>query len=107
MSINFPCSSMIPACRQAGSRKVISLWSKMYTIDAIKSEHNGRIYVGFTCDLYQRLNEHNKGYVFSTKGYIPWRLIYEEKVVSRADARKRERYLKSGVGKEFLKSFPL
>ena len=40
----------------------------------------------------------------STKAYKPFKLIYEEKCEDRIAARKREIYLKSGVGKEFLRS---
>jgi putative endonuclease len=50
------------------------------------------------------LKEHNFGKTKSTKGFIPWKLIYQEQIGARSDARKREKYLKSGVGKEFLKS---
>ena len=65
---------------------------------------DARIYVGLSADIQRRLSEHNRGYVFSTKGYRPWKLIYEEKVENRIKARIREKYLKSGIGKEFLKS---
>ncbi len=58
-----------------------------------------------TSDVERRVGEHNKGYVFSTKGYIPWNLIYIEDCGNvRINARNKEKYLKSGVGKEFLKS---
>ena len=76
----------------------------MYTIYAIKSEKDGRIYVGFSANLDRRLNEHNRGYVRSTKPFIPWVLIYSEVAESRLEARKREKDLKSGFGKEFLKN---
>jgi putative endonuclease len=76
----------------------------MYTVYAIRSELDRRIYVGFTADLDRRLKEHNSGKNPSTKGYMPWRLIYEEIQETRLGARAREKYLKSGVGKEFLKS---
>ena len=62
------------------------------------------IYVGLTNDLDRRLNEHNKGENRSTKAYKPFALIYKEQFNSRVEARAREKYLKSGIGKEFLKS---
>ena len=65
---------------------------------------DGRIYVGFTNDVERRIREHNQGLTKSTKGYRPWELIYKEELASRIEARAREKYLKSGVGKEFLKS---
>lgn len=78
----------------------------MYTVYAIKSQKDGRIYVGLTANLVRRLIDHNKGRVFSTKGFTPWVLIYTEKTNTRLEARIREKYLKSGSGKEFLKSLP-
>jgi putative endonuclease len=70
---------------------------------AIKSEVDGRIYVGFTKDIKNRIIEHNGGSTKSTKGYRPWELIYKEEVDDRIEARKREKYLKSGCGKEFIR----
>ncbi len=76
----------------------------MYFVYAIQSEKDGRIYVGMCADIEVRLKEHNAGKTKSTKGFTPWKLIYKEESVSRIEARKREIYLKSGVGKQFLKS---
>ena len=63
-----------------------------------------RIYVGMTKCLSKRLTEHNYGRVFSTKGFRPWKVLYYEECGDRKNARMREKYLKSGIGKEFLKS---
>ena len=76
----------------------------MFFVYAIKSEKDGRIYVGMSADVEVRLKEHNAGKTKSTKRFKPWRLIYKEEVIYRIEARKREIYLKSGIGKEFLKS---
>lgn len=46
----------------------------------------------------------SEGATFSTKPFKPWKLIYSEVLPDRISGRKREKYLKSGVGKEFLKS---
>ena len=76
----------------------------MYYVYAITSCVDGRIYVGFSHNLTRRIQEHNNGKTKSTKGYRPWKLFYYEQVNTRCDARKREKQLKSGSGKEFLKS---
>ena len=76
----------------------------MYFIYAIKSQKDGRIYVGLSSNILKRISEHNAGYVFSTKGFRPWKLIYKEEVKDRKEARIREKYFKSGFGKELLKS---
>jgi putative endonuclease len=79
----------------------------MWSVYAIKSAVDGRVYVGMSKDVSRRISEHNGRKVFSTKGYVPWKLIYIEEIGDRISARKREKYLKSGVGKELLKSNPL
>jgi putative endonuclease len=77
-----------------------------YFVYAIKSLSKNYIYVGLTNNLERRIQEHNSGKSKSTKSYTPFRLIYCEKVGIRIEARKREKYLKSGSGKEFLKKIP-
>jgi len=76
-----------------------------YTVCAIRSKVDDRIYVGFTHDVQKRLLEHNRGETKSTKGYRPWVLVYTEEVDSREEARNLEKYYKSGSGKEKLKRF--
>lgn len=56
-----------------------------------------------TNDLDRRIKEHNMGQNRSTKAYKPFELILKEEYATRDEARKREKYLKSGIGKEFLK----
>lgn len=76
----------------------------MYYVYAIKSSTRNYIYVGMTNDIERRVLEHNKGENKPTKAYKPFILIHEEYFSTRIEARKREKYLKSGCGKEFLKS---
>jgi putative endonuclease len=57
---------------------------------------DGSLYTGFTSDLKRRYPEHVNGGVKSTKHKRPLSLIYYEAYLSEVDARKRERYLKSG-----------
>lgn len=76
----------------------------MYFVYAIKSLKDKRIYVGLSKDPNRRLVEHNHGQTRSTKGYRPWKLIFIEGCGTREEARKKEKELKSGFGKEFLKN---
>jgi putative endonuclease len=78
----------------------------MYLVYAIKSLNKKYIYVGLTKDLENRLVRHNKGYEKTTRTYRPFRLIYQEFFETRIQARIKEKYLKSGIGKEFLKKLP-
>ena len=75
-----------------------------YAVYAIASRNKNYVYVGLTNNLGRRLSEHNGGKNRTTKPYAPFTLIHKEYFPSRKEARVREKYLKSGIGKEFLKS---
>src|SRR5690606_11137501 len=62
---------------------------------------------GMTADLEKRLKEHASGYTKSTKAYIPWELIFIKEALDRLEARRLEKYDKSGVGKEYVKALNL
>ena len=74
----------------------------MYFVYILKSEKDDNIYIGITDNLERRLKQHNKGKNLSTKYRKPLRLIYHEVVENRNEARKREKYLKSGSGREWI-----
>ena len=76
---------------------------KIY-IYVIRSEKDGRDYVGMTIDLARRLKEHNSGKTRSTRFYVPWNLVHYEVFDNREEARNREKYLKSGYGKKWIKN---
>ena len=61
------------------------------------------IYIGLTRNIDRRVNEHNKGWVQKTKFYRPFHLVHVELVKNRHQARKVEKYLKSGFGREIVK----
>lgn len=75
----------------------------MYYTYVIRSGKNGRLYTGFTSDLRKRHREHNECKVLSTKGREPFELIYYEACINELDAIAREKYLKSGMGKRYIK----
>ena len=58
------------------------------------------LYKGSTSDLKRRVPEHNSGKNFSTAPYAPFRLIYYEAYILKADAEAREKYLKTSMGKK-------
>ncbi len=76
----------------------------MWHVYALKSLKDKHLYIGISEDPYKRLKEHNSGMTKSTRPRRPFQIIYQEKCGSRIDARKREKYLKSGIGREFLKT---
>jgi putative endonuclease len=76
----------------------------MYIVYAISSVRRNYIYVGLTSNLENRIERHNNGYESTTKPYAPFILIFSEECSSRIEARKREKYWKSGMGKEKLRA---
>jgi len=76
----------------------------MYYTYVLRSLKDGRFYKGLTKDIERRINEHNSGKTKSTAPYIPRELVYYEKSDNLHDARKKEKYLKSGAGRAFIKS---
>jgi len=76
----------------------------MFYTYVIRSKKDSKWYTGSTKDLRKRLKEHNENKVFSTKARRPFELIYYEACSNEQDARSREKYLKSGMGKRYLKN---
>lgn len=74
----------------------------MYYVYVLQSEKDGKFYTGFTIDLEGRFEEHQRGGVSSTKERRPFKLVYFEGSLSKKDALKREKYLKTYHGKMFL-----
>ena len=74
-----------------------------YFVYALKSIHRNYIYVGLTNNVEQRFNQHNNGYEKTTRPYSPFSILYTEEFSTRKAAREKEKYLKSGIGKEWLK----
>jgi len=67
------------------------------------SKNFKKTYTGSTVNLDRRIKEHNAGKNTFTKRYMPWNLIHKEEYESLAEARKREKYLKSCAGRRFIK----
>lgn len=64
----------------------------------------GKWYTGITRDLRKRFKEHTDGLSRPTKNRGPWKLIYYEASLDKDDCTAREMYLKSGMGKRYLKN---
>jgi len=69
----------------------------------LRSLKNGKRYIGSTRkNPVERLKEHNEGMSRFTKGNKPFILIRQEEYATITEARQRENFLKSGVGRKFL-----
>lgn len=75
----------------------------MYYVYLLKSRKQDWIYVGYTQNLRIRFNQHQKGLSVATKPYRPFDLVFYEAYKASADAKKRERYFKTTIGKRTLR----
>ena len=70
----------------------------------LRSQKNGILYKGSTENLENRINYHNKGKVTFTSKYIPWKLVLSEEFDTRSQALNREKWYKTGVGRQWINS---
>lgn len=75
-----------------------------YYVYVLQSVKDNQWYTGYTNDLRRRIKMHEDGLVDSTKTRRPFILIYFEGCLSQQDATRREKYLKSGNGKIYIRS---
>jgi putative endonuclease len=92
-----------PACRQAGALVLITSTRMECSVYALASLEKEYIYVGLSLDVVRRISEHQRGKEPTTRAYRPFEVVLIEVLPNRMEARKREKFLKSGAGKEFLK----
>ncbi|MFA5870580.1 MAG: GIY-YIG nuclease family protein [Candidatus Paceibacterota bacterium] len=74
-----------------------------YYVYILQNKKDNTFYTGLTGDLRKRLKEHNENKSTRTKGRGLFTLSYYETCLNKTDARSREIYLKSGMGKRFIK----
>jgi len=76
----------------------------IYTVYVLHSPKFDKIYIGYTSDLEQRMLSHN---VLGKKGWTikfrPWKIIHTELYKTKADALKREKMLKGGQGRKWIR----
>jgi len=75
----------------------------MFYTCVIQSINTGILYKGFTTDLEKRLDEHNTGLSNFTSKLIPWKLVLFEEHATKKEALKREKWYKTGVGRDWIK----
>lgn len=75
----------------------------MYYAYILFSLKDNQLYIGFTNDLKIRFKKHTAGFVRATKHRLPLKLIYYEAYLRESDAKRREKFLKGGMGRTELK----
>ena len=83
---------------------ILNSKKKFYYIYVLKSSKDNNFYIGYTEDLKSRFEQHSKGLVNSTKERRPLKLVYSEVCLNKKDAMHREKYLKTYLGKQFLRN---
>lgn len=76
----------------------------MFYAYVLASQKKDIFYYGSTADIKLRLQQHNDGLVTFTSKFRPWKLIYFELFSTRSQAMKREKFFKSGKGRQWLKN---
>ena len=76
----------------------------MYYVYILKSDYDGKLYVGYTSDLRKRLQKHKYGNVAATKQRRPLKLVFYEAFNNKKDAMADERFFKTGYGREVLRN---
>jgi len=76
----------------------------LFTVYILYSSPHQKHYTGFTSNLDERLLSHtNLGKGWSSK-YRPWQLIYTKGFATKKEAMEHEKWLKTGVGRDFIKT---
>ncbi len=68
----------------------------------LRSIEKGILYKGSTQDIEKRLMTHNQGLVQFTSKHLPWEMVLYEQFETRSEAVKREKWYKTGVGREWI-----
>jgi putative endonuclease len=68
----------------------------------LRSLKNGILYKGSTQDIEKRINTHNSGKVKFSSKYMPWELVLVEEFQTRSEAINREKWYKTGVGRNWV-----
>ena len=97
--INIP--AYLPAGRQGSVGRISVIIINMYYVYILQSLKNLNYYTGLTKNIKRRLQEHNSKQTKSNKDYAPFKIVYIEKFKTISEARAREKFFKTGTGREF------
>lgn len=104
----------LPSARQAGPRDALrggaglpaplADMMNLYSVYVLRCS-DGSLYIGSTSDMERRLTQHRAGKVEWTRSRLPVSAVYRELFTSQRRAIRRERHLKSGFGRGWLRNF--
>ncbi len=76
----------------------------LFTVYILYSADHQKHYTGFTSNLAQRLLSHNELGKDWTAKYRPWKLIFTKEFEIKNEAMEYEKWLKTGMGRDFIKT---
>jgi len=76
----------------------------LFIVYVLFSEKFSKHYTGYSSNIEERLLSHNQLGKDWTAKYRPWKLIYTKEFNSKREAMEYEKWLKSGIGRDFIKS---
>jgi putative endonuclease len=76
----------------------------IFTVYILYSSTGQKHYTGFTSNLVERLRSHNELGKDWTAKNRPWQLIYTKEFATKKEAMEYEKWLKTGVGRDFIKA---
>ena len=77
-----------------------------FIVYILYSEKFNKHYCGYTSDLVSRIKSHNELGKEWTARYRPWKVIYTKEIAEKREAIRYEKWLKSGVGRMFIRTLP-
>lgn len=83
---------------------MIPVRADIHYVYVLQSRSTGYFYTGCTNNLRKRLEQNQSGKVSSTISRGPFSIVYFEYCLNKADAYSREKYLKTGMGKRYIKN---
>jgi putative endonuclease len=75
-----------------------------FSVYILQSESTRRYYVGQTQNLDDRIRYHQANYSKYLKNRGPWKLVHVEEFATRAEAMRRERYIKRQKDRRFIEA---
>jgi putative endonuclease len=75
----------------------------MFYVYILRSRKDKRKYIGFTNNLTRRIQQHNNGRCTAAMNRGPFELMYSEEFNTRQEAAGREKFFKTGKGREYIK----
>ena len=78
-----------------------------FTVYILFSKRFSKHYTGFTSNPEQRLISHNELGNDWTAKYRPWKLVYTKNFETKKEAMAYEKWLKTGAGRDFIKTLSI